>query len=68
MHMFWICGYLIVLIQMFDVYLQDLLTCLLWTFRVEKESNLIMEHVFPALHDAPWAKWERIFLEFERGE
>lgn len=68
MHMLWICGYLIVLIQMYNVYLQDFLTCLLWTFRVEKESNLIMEHVFPALHDALWAKWERIFLEFERGE
>ena len=35
---------------------------------MEKESNLIMEHVFPALNDGLWAKWERIILEFERGE
>ena len=49
-------------------FLQDFLTCLLWTFRVEKESNLIMEHVFPALNDDLWMKWEQIFLDFERGE
>ena len=47
---------------------QDFLTCLLWTFCVEKESDLIMEHVFPAMNDMLWAKWEQIFLEFERGE
>ena len=35
---------------------------------MKRESNLIMEHVFPALNDGLWAKWERIFLEFERGE
>ena len=35
---------------------------------MEKESNLIMEHVFSALNDGLWAKWERIFVEFESGE
>ena len=35
---------------------------------MEKESNLIMEHVFPALNDELWTKWERIFMEFERRE
>ena len=47
--------------------MQEFLTCLLWTFRVEKESNLIMENIFPALPDSLWAKWERIFLDFESG-
>lgn len=48
--------------------LQDFLTCLMWTFRVEKEANLIMEHVFPALSDDLWDKWKRIFINFENGE
>jgi hypothetical protein len=34
---------------------------------VEKESNLIMEHIFPALPDSLWRKWQRIFLDFESG-
>ena len=35
---------------------------------MEKESGLIMEHVFPALSDELWAKWERIFVDFESGD
>lgn len=27
-----------------------------------------MEHVFPALSDELWAKWERIFVDFESGD
>jgi hypothetical protein len=44
------------------------LTCLMWTFRMEKETNLIMEHVLPVLNDSLWAKWERIFMDFESGD
>lgn len=47
---------------------KEFTTCLMWTFRVEKESNLIMEHIFPTLGDELWRKWERIFMDFERGE
>jgi hypothetical protein len=40
----------------------------MWTFRLEKESNLIMEHVFPTLSDDLWTKWEKIFLSFESDD
>lgn len=59
-----ICGYRH---EYFISGLQDFLTCLMWTFRLEKESNLIMEHVFTSLSDEHWAKWERIFLDYESG-
>jgi hypothetical protein len=60
-------------IGMLDIHLenfslQDYLTCLMWTFRMEKETNLIMEHVLPVLNDSLWAKWERIFMDFESGD
>lgn len=40
----------------------------MWTFRVEKENNLIMEHVFPVLRDDIWRKWDRIFRDYESGD
>ena len=40
----------------------------MWTFRVEKENNLIMEHVLPVLSDETWSKWERVFNEYESGD
>ncbi len=46
---------------------QAFVTCVMWTFRVEKENNLIMEHVLPVLSDDVWQKWERIFMEYESG-
>jgi hypothetical protein len=40
----------------------------MWTFRVEKENNLIMEHILPVLRDDIWRKWEQIFKDYESGE
>jgi hypothetical protein len=34
---------------------------------MEKETNLIMEHVFTSLPDSHWARWEKIFMDFESG-
>ena len=47
--------------------LQAFITCVMWTFRVEKETNWIMEHVLPVLRDDIWLKWERIFDDYESG-
>ena len=38
----------------------------MWTFWVERENNLIMEHVLHVLSDE--RKWERIFNEYESGD
>ena len=35
---------------------------------MERETNLIMEHVLPVLRDDIWEKWEKIFKEYESGE
>ena len=35
---------------------------------MERENNLIMEHVLSVLSDDVWSKWERIFQEYECGE
>jgi hypothetical protein len=40
----------------------------MWTFRVERENNLIMEHVLPVLSDGIWKKWEKIFKDYESGD
>jgi hypothetical protein len=40
----------------------------MWTFKVERDNNLIMEHVLPVLNDDVWRKWERIFKEYESGD
>ena len=40
----------------------------MWTFRVERENNLIMEHVLLILSDDIWRKWDRIFKDYESGE
>jgi hypothetical protein len=40
----------------------------MWTFRVERENNLIMEHVLPVLRDDIWKKWEKIFKDYESGD
>ena len=40
----------------------------MWTFRVERENNLIMEHVLPVLSDETWSRWERIFNKYESGD
>lgn len=44
------------------------ITCVMWTFRVERETNLIMEHVLPVLSDDIWRKWQRIFKDYESGD
>lgn len=48
--------------------IQAFVTCVMWTFRVEKENNLIMEHVLPVLSDHIWEKWETIFKDYESGD
>jgi hypothetical protein len=40
----------------------------MWMFRVERENNLIMEHVLPVLRDDIWKKWEKIFKDYESGD
>jgi hypothetical protein len=40
----------------------------MWTFSVERENNLIMEHVLPVLSDGIWKKWEKIFKDYESGD
>ena len=40
----------------------------MWTFRAEKENNLIMEHVLRVLSNDVWEKWERDLKEYESGD